>query len=100
MDQPAPNSAPRLIDIYACYDLLEAARAKSLLESRGIECRLIDLAISPLPLTIGKFGEKRLSVPHEAVIEAKQLLGTAIQDGYLSADGRFYGAQADRRESA
>jgi len=97
-DNAIAGTTPWWVDVYACYDQLEAVRAQNLLESHGIRCRLLDLAISPLPLTIGKFGEKRLSVPHEAVIETKQLLGTAIQDGYLSSDGRFCGAQADRRE--
>lgn len=99
-DNALAEPRPRWVDIYACYDLLEAVRAQNLLESHGIHCRLLDLAIGPLPLTIGKFGEKRLSVPHGAVIEAKQRLGTAIEDGYLSANGRFCGARADRRESA
>jgi len=81
------------MDIYACYDLLEALRAQNLLESYGISCRLRDLSSSALPLTIGKFGERRVAVPHEAVIQAKQLLGKAIHDGYLSASGNFCGAR-------
>lgn len=86
------------VDVYACYDLLEAARAQNLLESHGIRCRLIDRASTALPFTIGKFGEKRLSVVHAEVIQAKRLLGKAIQDGYLSARGNFCGARVDLPE--
>jgi len=95
MNQPVADMAVRFIDIYACYDLLEALRAQHVVESREIRCRLIDHASGPLPLTIGKFGEKRLAVPHDAVIETKELLGQAIRDGCLSAAGHFCGARAD-----
>jgi len=81
------------VDIYACYDLLEAIRAQNLLESYNISCRLRDLSSSALPLTIGKFGERRIAVPHEAVIQAKQVLDKAIHDGFLSASGNFCGAR-------
>jgi len=81
------------VDIYACYDLLEALRAQNLMESHNISCRLRDLSSSALPLTIGKFGERRIAVPHEAVIQAKQVLGKAIHDGFLSTSGNFCGAR-------
>jgi hypothetical protein len=91
---------PPFVDIYACYELLEALRAQDLLESHGMLCRLRDLSSSALPLTIGKFGERRIAVPHQAVIQAKQLLGKAIADGYLSTDGNFCGARVDEGEAA
>jgi hypothetical protein len=94
------KSNPLFVDIYACYDLLEALRAQNLLESHGISCRLRDLSCSALPLTIGTFGERRIAVPHETVIQAKQLLGKAIHDGYLSTSGNFCGARVDRGEAA
>jgi hypothetical protein len=84
---------PPWVDIYACYDVLEALRAQDLLESYGMVCRLRDLSSSALPLTIGTFGERRIAVPHEAVIQAKQVLGKAISDGYLSTSGNFCGAR-------
>lgn len=84
---------PPFVDIYACYELLEALRAQNLLESYGISCRVRDLSSSALPLTIGKFGERRITVPHEAVIQAKQVVGKAIADGYLSTTGNFCGAR-------
>lgn len=84
---------PPFVDIYACYELLEALRAQNLLESYGISCRVRDLSSSALPLTIGKFGERRITVPHETVIQAKQVLGKAIADGYLSTSGNFCGAR-------
>jgi len=91
---------PPFVDIYACYDLLEALRAQDLLESQGMLCRLQDLSRSALPLTIGKFGDRRIAVPHQTVITAKQVLGKAIADGYLSTDGNFCGARVDKGEAA
>jgi len=99
MDLVITTPASHLIDIYACYDLLEAQRIQALLEAQQIPCRLVDQASSPLPLTIGRFGEKRLAVPHADVIAAKQRLAEAIRDGYLSGAGRFCGARADFRPS-
>jgi len=99
-----PTGSP-FVDIYACYEMLEALRTQNLLESYGISCRVRDLSSSALPFTIGKFGERRITVPHEAVIQAKQVLGKAIHDGYLSATGNFCGARpagtgADAGEAA
>jgi hypothetical protein len=88
------------VDIYACYELLEALRAQNLLESYGISCRVRDLSSSALPLTIGTFGERRIAVPHETVIQAKQVLGKAIADGYLSTSGNFCGARVDEGKAA
>jgi hypothetical protein len=98
--QTTGKTNPFFVDIYACYDLLEALRAQNLLESYGISCRLRDLSCSALPLTIGTFGERRISVPHETVIQAKQTLGKAIIDGYLSTNGNFCGARVDAGEAA
>jgi len=98
--QTTKRANPLFVDIYACYDLLEALRAQNLLESRGISCRLRDLSCSALPLTIGKFGERRIAVPHPTVIQAKQMLGKAIHDGYLSTSGNFCGARVDEGEAA
>lgn len=98
MHPSTTEQTPRFVDVYACYDQLEAARAQNLLESNGIRCRLIDRASTAIPLTIGKFGEKRISVPHESVIRAKQLLAAAIRDHYLSASGNFCGARVDLKE--
>lgn len=98
--QATEHATPLFVDIYACYDLLEALRVQNLLESYGISCRLRDLSCSALPLTIGTFGERRISVPHETVIQAKQMLGKAIHDGYLSTSGNFCGARVDKGEAA
>ncbi|HXZ25790.1 MAG TPA: DUF2007 domain-containing protein [Nitrospiria bacterium] len=98
--QTNERDTPLYVDIYACYDLLEAQRIQNLLESQGISCRLRDLSCSPLPLTIGTFGERRLAVPHQAVIQAKQTVGKAIHDGYLSANGNFCGARVDAGKAA
>ena len=95
--QHMKSKAIEFIEIYICYDILETDRIHHLLESHGFLCRVIDFTSSPLPLTIGKEGEKRISVPHEEVVEAKRLLGTARTDGYLSLHGRFCGAFVDQR---
>jgi len=94
-----PTGSP-FVDIYACYEMLEALRTQNLLESYGISCRVRDLSSSALPLTIGTFGERRIAVLHQTVIQAKQLLGRAIADGYLSTDGNFCGARVDEGEAA
>jgi len=91
--QPTNPTGSPFVDIYACYELLEALRAQNLLESCGISCRVRDLSSSALPFTIGTFGERRIAVPHETVIQAKQVLGKAILDGYLSTTGNFCGAR-------
>jgi len=78
-----------LREIYLSYDMLEADLIKGLLEENGIPCFVRDMTISPYPLSIGKFAEKRIAVDENDVEEAVRLIGEARGDGYISPEGAF-----------
>jgi hypothetical protein len=78
-----------LREIYLCYDIMEADRIKGLLEENGIYCIFRDMTITPYPMNIGRFAEKRIVVEEDKVEEAICLIEDAIRDGFISSDGRF-----------
>jgi peroxiredoxin len=79
----------RLMELYKTYDPLEADRIADLLAEHEIACVVRDLTISPYPMTIGRFGERRISVADGDVARAREILEEAIHDGYVSSDGSW-----------
>ncbi|MFZ5876029.1 MAG: redoxin domain-containing protein [Nitrospirota bacterium] len=79
----------RVVELYKTYDPLEADRIADLLAEHEIACVVRDLTISPYPMTIGRFGERRISVAEGDVVRAREIIEEAIQDGYLSSDGSW-----------
>lgn len=77
------------IEIYATYDLLEAEQVKGLLEEEGLPVQIRDLGISPYPIHIGTFNEKRIMVLESDKEEGTQLISSAIQDQIISSNGHF-----------
>ncbi|MEW6683314.1 MAG: redoxin domain-containing protein [Nitrospirota bacterium] len=77
------------MELYKTYDPLEADRISDLLAEEGISCAIRDLSMSPYPLTIGRFGERRISVAADDADRARFVLEQAIRDGYLSSDGSW-----------
>ena len=78
-----------LKEIYLCYDFMEADLIKGLLKENGIQCVVRDMTITPYPLSIGNFSEKRIAVEEDRALRARKLIEDAINDGYISSDGRF-----------
>ena len=78
-----------LKEIYLSYDMMEADRIRGLLEANGISCAIRDMTITPYPINIGMFSEKRIAVEEDRVYRARKLIEDAIKDGYISSDGRF-----------
>src|SRR3990170_792621 len=56
------NPMEPVIELYKTYDPLEAGRIADLLGEHAIACSIRDLTMSPYPLTIGRFGERRVTV--------------------------------------
>jgi hypothetical protein len=78
-----------LKEIYMSYDMIEADRIKGLLEMHGISCVIRDMTITPYPINIGFFSEKRIAVEEDQVDKALSLIRDARKDGYISSDGKF-----------
>lgn len=57
--------------VFATGDSIEAEIIKELLESGGIQVRMVSLKVSPYPVNIGKFGEIRLLVRDKDVESAE-----------------------------
>ncbi len=83
------------MELYKTYDSLEADRISDLLAEHGIACVVRDLSISPYPLTIGRFSERRISVDAADAARARDVLEQAIRDGYLSSDGSWMEGAGD-----
>jgi len=78
------------VEIYLSYNEIESSLIKELLEGEGISTMVRDMHITPYPMSIGKFAEKRIAVPEEKVDEAKELIKQAISDGFLNeGEGKF-----------
>ncbi|HET8761269.1 MAG TPA: DUF2007 domain-containing protein, partial [Nitrospiria bacterium] len=77
------------VELYKTYDPLEADRIADLLADHGIWCAVRDLTMSPYPMTIGRFGERRISVAPQDRERAREVLEDAIRDGYVSRDGAW-----------
>ena len=69
--------------------MIEADLIKGLLESNGISCAIRDMTITPYPINIGLFSEKRIVVEEEKAEEAVTLIRDARKDKYISTDGKF-----------
>ncbi len=78
------------LEIYLSYNEIEAELIKELLENEGIQTILRDIHITPYPISIGRFSEKRIAVPVDRVEKAKILIEQAIVDGFLDKnEGKF-----------
>ena len=77
------------MEIYATYDLLEAEQIRGFLEETGILAKIRDLGISPYPISIGGFNEKRILVLNSYKKEALKVIANAIEDQMISSNGTF-----------
>jgi hypothetical protein len=78
------------VEFYFSYNEVETGLIKALLEGEGIPALVRDMHITPYPISIGKFAEKRIAVPEEMVEDAKELIKQAIYDGFLNErEGKF-----------
>lgn len=74
--------------IFHSWDDNEAELVRGLLESYGIPCQVSSQITHTLyPLTVDGLGEIRLSVPTEAVEEARQILEEHRTTGTLGGFG-------------
>lgn len=78
-----------LVDVYVSYNPVEAQFIRDILTDNGIECFVRNLAPSQFPISVGKHGENRVTVPNDSVDAARTILREAIAEGALSGDGSF-----------
>jgi hypothetical protein len=95
-DQNAPgavisNEADEydLVDVYVSYNFAEAELIRDILVDNQIECFIRSLQPSQFPLSVGKHGEIRVTVPNDKTEAARTILREAIDEGALSGDGTF-----------
>lgn len=87
----ASNESPdyQLVDVYISYNPVEAELIREILVDNEIECFVRNLAPSQFPLSVGKHGENRVTVPNDNVDAARTILREAIAEGALSGEGSF-----------
>lgn len=79
----------KYIEIYLSYNDCESDVIGSLLTQEEIPFILRDQRISPYPMNVDRFGERRFAVPEQEVQRAKDLIADAIASGAIIGDGRF-----------
>ena len=79
----------KFVEIYLSYNDCETDLIGCLLKQEGIPYILRDQRISPYPMTINRFGERRFAVPESEVGRAKDLIADAISAGAIIGDGKF-----------
>jgi hypothetical protein len=89
---PGPRREGRpggLVELYRCWNGLEADRIVGVLEAKGIPARARSLGVAGYPLTIPPFDERRIAVDPALVDEARRVILQAIVDGVVSGDGAW-----------
>ncbi len=88
---PRPGSEGRgpggFVELYRCWNAIEAELLAGLLAERGIRTHVRSMALPGYPLTIAPFAERRLAVDAASVNAARRIIVRAIADGFVSGDG-------------
>ncbi len=79
------------VELYRCYNEIEANLLAGHLVSRGIPARVRSLSLAPpsYPITIGSFAEQRILVDADCVGAARRVIVQAVADGFISSDGAW-----------
>jgi hypothetical protein len=75
------------IDVYFSYNTFEADVVGEILTREGIPFILRDQRMTPYPLTIDHFPERRFAVPRSEAARARVALRYARDTGALFGDG-------------
>ncbi len=78
-----------LVELYVTFNDIEANFLLSLLKENGIIALIRDMTITPYPLKIAPFSEKRVQVEKEKRDFAVEIIKRAREDGLLSRNGYF-----------
>jgi hypothetical protein len=77
------------VEIYFSYNDFESDLIKEMLSQENIPYIIRDQRISPYPLTIDHFPERRFAVPENDARRARDLIREAKESGALPGDGTF-----------
>ena len=75
------------MDIFFSYNDFESDIIKEMLTREEIPFIVRDQRISPYPITIDHFPERRFSVPKAHAEKAKSLILDAVESGAIPKDG-------------
>lgn len=87
--RPSASQGRRLVlvELYRCWDTLEANLLVGVLAEQGIVARVRSMGVAGYPLTIAPFAEQRVAVDADLVSEARRAILRAIADRVVSSDG-------------
>jgi hypothetical protein len=83
------DSSEKYVEIYLSYNDCESDVIGSLLTQEDIPFILRDQRISPYPMNVDRFGERRFAVPESEAQRAKDLIADAIDSGAIMGEGEF-----------
>lgn len=87
--RPEGRAAGGFVELYRCWNAIEADLLAGLLAERGIPARVRSMGLPGYPLTIAPFAERRLAVDAASVDAARRIIVRAIADGFVSSDGAW-----------
>lgn len=89
LEEETETEPVELVEIYVTFNDIEANFLVSLLGEQGIIAAIRDMTITPYPMKIAPFCEKRVQVEKDKRDIAVEIIRRAWEDGLLSPDGYF-----------
>ena len=81
------GDSKKYVDIFFSYNDFESDIIKDILTREGIPFIVRDQRISPYPITIDHFPQRRFSVPKAHAERARKLISDAVESGAIPKDG-------------
>lgn len=78
-----------LVDLYICYNPIEAEFIREVLDENDIAVFLRDMHPSQFPMNVGKHAQVRIVVEDDKAREAMELIQQALEDGAITGEGKF-----------
>lgn len=81
-----------LVNVYLCYNSIEAQRARSILEEEGVEVTTHSLASTAFPVGDDANARMTLQVLEDQAANARRILHEAVKADVLTGDGHVVDA--------
>lgn len=89
-EQHNPEADLEFVEIYATHNFVEFQILEDLFEDHGLQYMARLIESSPLPMSVGQHGERRIAVPQAQIEKGLHLIKQAIADDAIQVEeGEF-----------